>query len=80
MMTMTAEASANSLDFVQPGDPNPTPIDEIPLDGCTFTWAVRESVGAPFIVCCTRGAGHDGKQHVAEGAEEGVLAVHPWKK
>lgn len=69
----------SALDSVKPGDPNPTPIDQIPLDGCTFTWVSPLPQGTKFIAMCTRTKGHDGKQHVAEGDDTtGVLAVHPW--
>jgi hypothetical protein len=66
------------LDTVSPGDPSPTPVDLIPEHGCTFCWVIPTE-GADCIVVCTRDAGHDGRQHVAEGDETvGVLAVHPW--
>lgn len=78
VMMSTQSVVADSLDTVRPGDTNPTPVDEIPLEGCTFVWETVDA-GAPFIVACTREDGHDGRQHVAQGDDEtGVIAVHPW--
>lgn len=78
---MTSSRSVTEvLDSVRVGEPNPTPIELIPTDGCTYVWLVNPDVGAPYIVACTREADHDGRQHVAEGTEDtGVLAVHPWE-
>lgn len=79
MMMSTRSVVADRLDTVRPGDKNPTSVEEIPLEGCTFVWETVDK-GATFIVVCTRKDGHDGKQHVAEGDDEsGVIAVHPWQ-
>lgn len=82
METVTAVAAdveTDPLDTVQPGDPNVTEIDDIPLNGCTFTWSFKRDLRSHTVVC-TRPNGHVGRQHVAEGTPvTGILAVHPWK-
>lgn len=78
VMMTTQSAVADRLDTVKPGDPNPTPIDEIPLEGCDFVWETTEG-SAAYLVACTRDNGHEGRQHVAQGDDDsGVIAVHPW--
>lgn len=80
IMMTTSQGVTGSIDSVSPGDPNPTPVDQIPSDGCTYVWLEKPSVGMPFMVACTREANHEGRQHVAEGTEDtGVIAVHPWE-
>lgn len=76
---MMLTTDTDPLDSVEPGDPNPTPTDQIPDNGCTFTWMLRTPGGTPYVVACTRVFDHDGRQHVAEGTDDtGVLSVHPW--